>query len=113
MSLHCLEKTWKQLNKVLHACASKSALKTFPKTELSRIFTCFWQLGDKNIQDAYIHGLIRVRKIERHRPRRSHYTPRSVTFVYVVRFALLCFCLFSTFHPFDCLNLHLYMYDIE
>ena len=66
----------------------------FKETELLRIFTCFWQLEDKNIQDAYLDGL---RKIERHRPQRSHYTPRSVTFVYVVRFALLCFCPFSTF----------------
>ena len=80
----------------------------FTETELSRIFTCFWQLGDKNIQDAYLHGLIRVRQIERHRPRRSHYTPRSVKFVYVVRFALLCFFPFLLSfcgpqgHPFDC-----------
>ena len=45
----------------------------------------FWELADKSIQDAYLHGLIRVKKVIRRRPRKS--TPkneRSASFVYVV-----------------------------
>lgn len=57
----------------------------FSSEELSKIFTCFWELGEKNVQDAYLHGLIRVRKVAR-RPRTptSSATLRSASNVYVV-----------------------------
>ena len=57
----------------------------FTDMELKRIFSCFWELSDKSVQDAYLHGLIRVRKVERRRPRTSHCTPRAAAFIYVVR----------------------------
>ena len=54
--------------------------------ELGKIFTGFWELGDKNVQDAYLHGLIRVRKVARRRPHvdsgTSTVTPRSASYVY-------------------------------
>ena len=60
----------------------------FTEEELGKIFTGFWELGDKNVQDAYLHGLIRVRKVARRRPRvdsgTSTVTPRSASYVYVV-----------------------------
>ena len=55
----------------------RKCFERFSEAELSRIFTCFWELGDKNVQDAYLHGLIRVKKVERRRPRRSHCKDRK------------------------------------
>ena len=66
----------------------RKCFERFSEAELSRIFTCFWELGDKNVQDAYLHGLIRVKKVERRRPRRSHCKDRNATFVYVVSWSL-------------------------
>jgi hypothetical protein len=59
----------------------------FAEAELKKVFTCFWQLGDKGVQDAYLHGLIWVRKVIRRRPRKStpSRTPRSASYTYVVR----------------------------
>ena len=68
----------------LPCTCQRKCFERFSEAELSRIFTCFWELGDKNVQDAYLHGLIRVKNVERRRPRRSHCKARSVTFVYVV-----------------------------
>ena len=50
--------------------------------------SCFWGLGGKSMQDAYFHGLIRVRKVAHRRPRaaQSSRSPRETSFVYVVRF---------------------------
>ena len=66
----------------------RKCFEKFSADELKRIFDCFWGLGDKNLQDAYLHGLIRVRKIERRRPRSRGgsrtVTPRSATYMYVV-----------------------------
>ena len=57
----------------------------FTDDERQRIFTLFWELGDKSIQDAYLHGLIRVRKIARRRARKSaEVKSRSASFIYVV-----------------------------
>ena len=56
----------------------------FTDDERNKIFTCFWELGDKAVQDAYLHGLIRVRKVARRRPRKSSSSPREATYVYVV-----------------------------
>ena len=52
--------------------------------ERERIFTRFWELGDKAVQDPYLHGLIRVRKVARWHPHKGDSTPREATFVYVV-----------------------------
>lgn len=58
----------------------------FTDDERKRIFTLFWELGDKSIQDAYLHGLIRVRKIARRRARKSApVKSRSASFIYVIR----------------------------
>ena len=62
----------------------KKCFEKFTPDELSKIFRCFWELGDKNVQDAYLHGLIRVRKVQRHRKRKEDATQRSVSYVYVV-----------------------------
>ena len=67
----------------------RKCFEKFSADELKRIFDCFWGLGEKNLQDAYLHGLIRVRKVERRRPRSRGgstraVTPRSATYVYVV-----------------------------
>ena len=64
----------------------KKCFDKFTGEQLSRIFSCFWELGEKNVQDAYLHGLIRVRKVARARPRNegSARTPRTSSFVYVV-----------------------------
>ena len=65
------------------AC-KKKCYEKFSAEQLSRIFACFWELADKNIQDAYLHGLIRVRKTTRARPLDSTKKPRTSSFVYVV-----------------------------
>ena len=66
-------------------CRSKCFTK-FTDEELKKIFDCFWGLGEKNIQDAYLHGLIRVRKVARRRARSSlsQARPRLASYVYVV-----------------------------
>lgn len=64
-------------------CKRKCYQKLFTEEERSRIFTCFWELGDKNVQDAYLHGLIRVNKVARRRGS-SERTPRSASYKYVV-----------------------------
>ena len=64
----------------------KNCFSKFTDEERGKIFSGFWGLGDKAVQDAYLHGLIRVRKVERRRPRKSMSTPREATFVYVVSF---------------------------
>lgn len=58
----------------------------FTDAEREKIFSGFWALGDKSVQDAYLHGLIRVRRVARRRPRvtQSTRSPRDTTFVYVV-----------------------------
>ena len=56
----------------------------FTDDERERVFTCFWKLGDKSVQDAYLHGLIRVKNVARRRPRSNSSTSREATFVYVV-----------------------------
>ena len=66
----------------------KQCFSKFTEEERKKIFSCFWGLGDKSVQDAYLHGLIRVRKVARRRPRtaQSSRSPRENSFVYVVRF---------------------------
>ena len=46
----------------------------------------FWELNDKAVQDAYLYGLIRVKKVGRCRPRKceSASSHREATYVYVV-----------------------------
>ena len=60
----------------------------FTEEERKKIFFGFWGFGDKSVQDAYLHGLIRVRKVARRRPRaaQSSRSPRETSFVYVVCF---------------------------
>ena len=63
----------------------------FTEEEKTKIFSGFWGLGNKSVQDAYLHGLIRVRKVARRRPRNTESCPREATFVYVVSLLLwLC-----------------------
>ena len=62
----------------------------FTETERRKIFFGFWGLGDKSVQDAYLHGLIRVKKVARRRPRKAESSPRESTFVYVVSFPAEC-----------------------
>ena len=58
----------------------------FSDDEKTKIFSLFWELGDKAVQDAYLHGLIRVKKVGRRRPRTEceSSSPREATYVYVV-----------------------------
>ena len=57
----------------------------FSDDERTKIFSLFWELGDKAVQDAYLHGLIRVKKVGRRRPRKCDSSiPREATYVYVV-----------------------------
>ena len=66
-------------------CSCKrKCFEKFTQEELSKIFNCFWKLGSKDVQDAYLHGLIHVRKVARHRARKKEATARSVSYVYVV-----------------------------
>ena len=66
-------------------CSCKrKCFERFTQEELSKIFNCFWKLGSKDVQDAYLHGLIHVRKVARHRARKKEATVRSVSYVYVV-----------------------------
>ena len=70
---------------------SRKCYEKFSKEELTKLFTCFWELAEKNVQDAYLHGLIRVKKVQRRRPRGDPSkvaTPRSC-FVYVVSFCVV------------------------
>ena len=66
----------------------KQCFSKFTDEERKKIFSCFWELGDKLVQDAYLHGLIRVRKVARRRPRtaQSSRSPRKSRFLYVVSF---------------------------
>ena len=62
-------------------CSCKrKCFEKFTQEELSKIFNCFWKLGSKDVQDAYLHGLIHVRKVARHRARKKEATacPLSV-----------------------------------
>ena len=67
------------------AC-KKKCFEKFTQQQREKIFQCFWDLGHKNIQDAYLHGFIRVRKVCRSRPRKEgkNKTPQTSTFLYVV-----------------------------
>ena len=63
----------------------KQCYTKFTDDERTKIFSLFWELGDKAVQDAYLHGLIRVKRVGRRRPRKLESTsPREATYVYVV-----------------------------
>ena len=58
----------------------KQCYTKFTDDERQRIFSLFWELGDKAVQDAYLHGLIRVKRVARRRPRKCESSsPREAT----------------------------------
>lgn len=48
------------------------------------IFTEFYKLPSKNLQDSYLYGLMKKKVIERRRPRMDNRQPKASTFVYWV-----------------------------
>ena len=52
----------------------KECYTKFTDDERKKIFSLFRELGDKAVQDAYLHGLIHVKRIGRCRPRKCEFS---------------------------------------
>ena len=63
----------------------KECYTKFTDDERKKIFSLFRELGNKAVQDTYLHGLIHVKRIGRCRPRKCEFSsPREATYMYVV-----------------------------
>ena len=70
-----------------HCECNQRCYSKFTDEERERIFNCFWELGDKSVQDTYLHGLIHVQKVARCRSCKSDSSfSREASFVYVVSY---------------------------
>ncbi|XP_072400529.1 uncharacterized protein [Diabrotica undecimpunctata] len=52
---------------------------------LDKIFTSFYEIGDKEQQDIYLGGLIQTRNVDRRRPKGGGGVPRGQTFLYKIK----------------------------
>ena len=56
----------------------------FTAEEKSCLLESFNKLGTKNLQDAYLHGLISPWTVQRHRPRQGNRAARHLSYSYKV-----------------------------
>ena len=66
----------------------------FTAEETSCLLESFNDLGTKNLQDAYLHGLISPKRVQRHRPRQGSRAARRLSYSYKV-------VILINLHPFD------------
>ena len=66
----------------------------FTAEEKSCLLESFNDLGTKNLQDAYLHGLISPQRVQRHRPRQGSRAARRLSYSYKV-------VILINLHPFD------------